>query len=28
MVPYVEQFIGAVDLKERTIELKTPWILA
>ncbi len=28
MVPYLEQFIGAVDLEKRTIELKTPWILA
>ena len=28
MVPYLEQFIGAVDLKSRTIELITPWILA
>ncbi len=28
MVPYLEQFIGAVDLEKCTIELKTPWILA
>ena len=28
MVPYLEQYIGAVDLPKRTIELKTPWILA
>lgn len=28
MVPYLEQYIGAVDIEGRTIELKTPWILA
>ncbi len=28
MVPYLEQFIGAVDLESRTIELIAPWILA
>ncbi len=28
MVPYLEHFIGEVDIKGRTIELKTPWILA
>lgn len=28
LVPYLEQFIGSVDLAEQTIELKTPWILA
>jgi len=28
MVPYLEQFIGSVDLDSRTIELITPWILA
>ncbi len=28
MVPYLKEYIGDVDLKERTIELKTPWILA
>jgi len=28
MVPYLEQFIGIVDLESRTIELIAPWILA
>ncbi|MPN18446.1 Ribosome maturation factor RimM [bioreactor metagenome] len=28
MVPYLKEYIGEVDLKNRTIELKTPWILA
>lgn len=28
MVPYLGQFIGAVDLESRTIELIAPWILA
>jgi len=28
MVPYLEQFIGSVDLENRTIELIAPWILA
>lgn len=28
MVPYLKEYIGAVDLANRTIELKTPWILA
>jgi 16S rRNA processing protein RimM len=28
MVPYLNEFIGAVDIENRTIELKTPWILA
>ncbi|AEV28352.1 16S rRNA processing protein RimM [Sphaerochaeta pleomorpha str. Grapes] len=27
MVPYLEQYIGTVDTKALTIELKTPWIL-
>ncbi|WP_320130813.1 ribosome maturation factor RimM [uncultured Sphaerochaeta sp.] len=27
MVPYLEQFLGAVDSSKQTIELKTPWIL-
>ncbi len=28
MVPYLTEFVGAVDLENRTIELKAPWILA
>ncbi len=28
MVPYLKEYIGDVDLQNRTIELKTPWILA
>ncbi len=28
MVPYLEHFIGSVDLESRTIELIAPWILA
>ena len=28
MVPYLDEYIGAVDIEGRTIELKTPWILA
>ncbi len=28
MVPYLKEFIGDVSLEDRTIELKTPWILA
>ncbi len=28
MVPYLKEFIGEVSLEDRTIELKTPWILA
>ena len=28
MVPYLDEFIGEVDIEKRTIELKTPWILA
>lgn len=28
MVPYMKEYIGEVDLSKRTIELKTPWILA
>lgn len=28
MVPYLKEYIGDVDLENRTIELKTPWILA
>jgi 16S rRNA processing protein RimM len=27
MVPYLEQFLGSVDTKAHTIELKAPWIL-
>jgi 16S rRNA processing protein RimM len=27
MVPYLAQYIGAVDTENRTIDLKTPWIL-
>ncbi|MBI9096359.1 MAG: 16S rRNA processing protein RimM [Sphaerochaeta sp.] len=28
MVPYLDHFIGSVDLESRTIELIAPWILA
>lgn len=28
MVPYLKEYIGEVDLQNRTIELKTPWILS
>lgn len=28
MVPYLKEYIGQVDLQNRTIELKAPWILS
>ena len=28
MVPYLKEFIGQVNVQDRTIELKAPWILS
>lgn len=27
IVPFIEKFVGAVDIQARTIELKTPWVI-